>query len=237
MAPCRVVQICSALLIRTDLHPGLSVRQMIHRPGQGGGEKFLHGSVAAVPRAQPDHLRWWALYIHQADDVVNRHPTRAPSHQNGMVNLPRCLGQGGLQVLRFQIREIGQDLLAALPSGKELKDVPHTEPQLASSTSGSSSRRAMRRSRRASRTSDPGCCARRAASLLEWSTRSTQRSGWATAPQRSASRAKRSRLTCLAAGPGAVAEGFSAGIQANRSRRDQLADGGRHAAQALLDRC
>lgn len=71
MAPCRVVQICSALLIRTDLHPGLSVRQMIHRPGQGGGEKFLHGSVAAVPRAQLDHLRWWALYIHQADDVVN----------------------------------------------------------------------------------------------------------------------------------------------------------------------
>jgi hypothetical protein len=44
---------------------------MIHRPGQGGGEKFLHGSVAAVPRAQLDHLRWWALYIHQADDVVN----------------------------------------------------------------------------------------------------------------------------------------------------------------------
>jgi alkylation response protein AidB-like acyl-CoA dehydrogenase len=45
-----------------------------------------------------------------------------------MVNLPRCIAQGGLQVLRFQIGEIGQDLLAALPSGKERKDVLHTDP-------------------------------------------------------------------------------------------------------------
>jgi hypothetical protein len=34
-----------------------------------------------------------------------------------MVNLPRCITQGVLQILRFQIGEIGQDLLAALPSG------------------------------------------------------------------------------------------------------------------------
>ncbi len=48
-----------------------------------------------------------------------------------MVNLPRCIAQGGLQVLRFQIGEIGQDLLAALPSGKERKDVLHTDPHAA----------------------------------------------------------------------------------------------------------
>jgi len=45
-----------------------------------------------------------------------------------MVNLPRCITQGVLQILRFQIGEIGQDLLAALPSGKERKDVLHTDP-------------------------------------------------------------------------------------------------------------
>jgi len=45
-----------------------------------------------------------------------------------MVNLPRCIAQGGLQVLRFQIGEIGQDLLAALASGKERRDVLHTDP-------------------------------------------------------------------------------------------------------------
>jgi hypothetical protein len=48
-----------------------------------------------------------------------------------MINLPRCIAQGGLQVLRFQIGEIGQDLLAALPSGKERKDVLHTDPHTA----------------------------------------------------------------------------------------------------------
>jgi len=37
-----------------------------------------------------------------------------------MVNLPRCIGQGRLQVLRLQIREVREDLLAALASGKEL---------------------------------------------------------------------------------------------------------------------
>jgi hypothetical protein len=45
-----------------------------------------------------------------------------------MVNLPRCITQGAPQVLRFQIGEIGQDLLAALASGKERKDVLHTDP-------------------------------------------------------------------------------------------------------------
>ena len=58
------------------------------------------------------------------------HP-RESSHQHGMVNLPRCVAQGGLQVLRFQIGEIGQDLLAALPSGKECKGVLHTDPHAA----------------------------------------------------------------------------------------------------------
>ena len=58
------------------------------------------------------------------------HP-KASSHQHGMINLPRCVAQCGLQVLRFQIGEIGQDLLAALPSGKERKDVLHTDPHTA----------------------------------------------------------------------------------------------------------
>jgi hypothetical protein len=40
----------------------------------------------------------------------------------------------------------------------------------------------------------------------------------------------------LAASPGAVAEGFSAGVQANLRSRDELADRGRHAQEALLDR-
>ena len=48
-----------------------------------------------------------------------------------MVNLPRCIGQGGLQVFRFQIREVREDLLAALASGIELKDVLHTDPHAA----------------------------------------------------------------------------------------------------------
>jgi hypothetical protein len=48
-----------------------------------------------------------------------------------MVNLPGCIGQGGLQVFRFQIREVREDLLAALASGKELKDVLHTDPHAA----------------------------------------------------------------------------------------------------------
>jgi hypothetical protein len=48
-----------------------------------------------------------------------------------MVNLPRCTGQGGIQVFRCQIREVGQYLLAALTSGKELKDVLHTGPHAA----------------------------------------------------------------------------------------------------------
>ena len=48
-----------------------------------------------------------------------------------MVNLPRCITQGAPQVLRFQIGVIGQDLLAALPSGKERKDVLHTDPHTA----------------------------------------------------------------------------------------------------------
>jgi len=42
-----------------------------------------------------------------------------------MINVPRCIGQVGLQVFRFQIREVREDLLAALASGKELKDVLH----------------------------------------------------------------------------------------------------------------
>jgi hypothetical protein len=29
-----------------------------------------------------------------------------------MLNLPRCIGHGGLQDQRFQIREVGQDMLA-----------------------------------------------------------------------------------------------------------------------------
>jgi len=48
------VEICSALLIGSDLDPGLSLTQMIHCPQQGGGENLLQGSVAAIPQAQPD---------------------------------------------------------------------------------------------------------------------------------------------------------------------------------------
>lgn len=48
-----------------------------------------------------------------------------------MFKLPHCIAQGAPRVLRFQIGEIGQDLLAALPSGKERKDVLHTNPHAA----------------------------------------------------------------------------------------------------------
>ncbi len=44
-------QICSALLIWSDLDPGLSATEMIHRPGQGCRENVLQDSVAAVPQA------------------------------------------------------------------------------------------------------------------------------------------------------------------------------------------
>jgi len=40
-----------------------------------------------------------------------------------MVDLTGCIGQGCFEILGCQIREIGQDLLAALPGGIELKDV------------------------------------------------------------------------------------------------------------------
>ena len=59
------------------------------------------------------------------------HSARASSDQDGMVDLPRRVGQGGFQVIRFQIREVSQDLLAALPGGIELKDVLHADPHAA----------------------------------------------------------------------------------------------------------
>ena len=40
-----------------------------------------------------------------------------------MLNLPRCIGHGGLQIHRFQIRGVGQDLLA-------LSHVPLNESDL-----------------------------------------------------------------------------------------------------------
>jgi hypothetical protein len=59
-------------LSRTDLNPGLSVTLMIHRLQHGGRENLLQSSVAAVAQPQPDLLRWWALFIQQADELKDR---------------------------------------------------------------------------------------------------------------------------------------------------------------------
>ena len=59
-------------LSRTDLNPGLSATQMIHRPQQGGRENLLQSSVAAVAQPQPEHLSWWALFIQKVDELKDR---------------------------------------------------------------------------------------------------------------------------------------------------------------------
>jgi hypothetical protein len=52
----RIVQICLTLLTRADLNPELSATEMIHRPGQGGRENGLQGSIAAPAVVGPVHL-------------------------------------------------------------------------------------------------------------------------------------------------------------------------------------
>lgn len=133
-----------------DLHPGFAAAQQHQCLQQGCAQHLLERSFAAVTQPQPDHLGRGALFIQQADEVpvlghhhrpsgpcpaedlriagipqaeITHSHSVIPSTPDGRSPGRRNPGRrGGPQA---QIREVGQDLLAAQARGIELQHIPH----------------------------------------------------------------------------------------------------------------